>query len=313
MKKIFNILLIVLIATSAFSQAKKPTIMVVPSDVWCIKNGYYDKFENQGVTGDVPNYKKALQNDTDLKLVISKLGGLMGDRGFELKILEAELKKLESLAAEDAMLTSKGGGEMNESPIDKLKKAAKADIIMEITWEVKKTGPKRSITFILEGKDAYTSKAVGNAEGSGEPSMNPDVAVLLAEAVLEHIDLFNTRLQNHFDKMFKEGREISLRIMTWDSWEHDLESEDFGDDELSTLIEDWVADNTVEGRFSTGEATENMMLFEQVRIPLYNDKGRAVDARGWANDLRKHLKSMGIESKLMTRGLGQAQLVLGEK
>ena len=23
-----------------FSQAKKPTIMVVPSDNWCIKNGY---------------------------------------------------------------------------------------------------------------------------------------------------------------------------------------------------------------------------------------------------------------------------------
>ena len=45
------------------------------------------------------------------------------------------------------------------------------------------------------------------------------------------------------------------------------------------------------------------MLFEQVRIPMYDDKGKAIDARGWANDLRKHLKTLGIESKLMHKGL----------
>ena len=32
----------------AFSQAKKPTIMVVPSDVWCNTNGYMMEFDNQG-------------------------------------------------------------------------------------------------------------------------------------------------------------------------------------------------------------------------------------------------------------------------
>ena len=60
-----------------------------------------------------------------------------------------------------------------------------------------------------------------------------------------------------------------------------------------------------------------MMLFEQVRIPLMeevNGRQRAVDARRWANGLRKYLRdNYEIESKLMMQGLGQAQLVIGGK
>jgi hypothetical protein len=56
------------------------------------------------------------------------------------------------------------------------------------------------------------------------------------------------------------------------------------------------------------------MLFEQVRIPLYNEKNRALDTRGWAVGLQRMLRDKyQIEAKLMMKGLGQAQLVLGEK
>lgn len=317
MKYLFTLILLVLCITSAFSQAKKPTIMIVPSDVWCNDNGYMMEFDNQGMVTKVPDYKKALQENSDLLLVISKINELMADRGFPLKNLESSLKSLESQSAEDAMLTSKGGGEINESPIDALKKVAKADIWMQLTWTVNTSGPKKSITFNLQGLDAYTDKQIAGASGTGEPSFTSELPILLEEAVLSHLDNFNVQLQNHFNDMFENGREITLRIMTWDTWDYDLETDEFGDDELGFLLEDWVAINTVEGRFSTSTATENMMLLEQVRIPLYferNGRQRALDARRWANGLRKYLKdTYQIESKLMMKGLGQAQLVLGEK
>lgn len=317
MKYLFTLILLVLCTTSAFSQAKKPTIMIVPSDVWCSDNGYMMEFDNQGMVTKVPDYKKALQENSDLLLVISKINELMADRGFPLKNLESSLKSLESQSAEDAMLTSKGGGEINESPIDALKKVAKADIWMQLTWTVNTSGPKKSITFNLQGLDAYTDKQIAGASGTGEPSFTSELPILLEEAVLSHLDNFNVQLQNHFNDMFENGREITLRIMTWDTWDYDLETDEFGDDELGFLLEDWVAINTVEGRFSTSTATENMMLLEQVRIPLYferNGRQRALDARRWANGLRKYLKdTYQIESKLMMKGLGQAQLVLGEK
>jgi hypothetical protein len=317
MKKIFIAFSLALCATVAFSQAKKPTIMIVPSDVWCNTNGYMMEFDNQGKKVKVPDFKRALQENADLLLVISKINELMADRGFPLKNLESSLKSLESDAAEDAMLTSKGGGEVNESPIDKLKKVAKADIWMQMTWTVNTTGPKKSITFNLQGLDAYTDKQIAGASGTGQPSFTAELPVLLEEAVLSHLDNFNVQLQNHFDDMFENGREIILRIKTWDTWDYDLETEEFGDDELGILIDDWVADNTVKNRFNASDATETSMLFEQVRIPLYYErKGqqRALDAKRWANGLKKYLKdNYQIESKLMMKGLGQAQLVLGEK
>jgi hypothetical protein len=317
MKQLIFAFLLVLCTTSAFSQAKKPKIIVVPSDVWCNTNGYMMEFENQGKVVKVPDYKKALQENADLLLVISKINELMADRGFPIDNLESSLKSLESDATEDAMLTSKGGGELNESSVDKLKKVAKADIWMQMTWTVNTTGPKKSITFNLQGLDAYTGKQIAGASGTGEPSFTAELPVLLEEAVVAHLDNFNVQLQNHFDDMFTNGREIMLRIMTWDTWDYDLETDEFGDDELGILLEDWIASNTVNNRFSTSTATENMMLFEQVRIPLYyerNGQQRALDARSWASGLRKYLKNTyQIESKLMMKGLGQAQLVLGEK
>jgi hypothetical protein len=113
--------------------------------------------------------------------------------------------------------------------------------------------------------------------------------------------------------MFENGREVALRIRVWDSWGEDLESE-FDDKELNEIIEDWMIENSIKERFSTTIATENQLLFEQVRIPLYDSRGRAVDARQWARGLQRYLKDKYlIDSKLMMKGLGQAQLVLGEK
>ena len=300
----------------AFSQAKKPTIMVVPSDNWCVQNGYVQEFDNQGKKMKLPDYQRALQENSNLMLVIAKLNELMSERGFPLKNLESSLKSLQSQSAEDAMLSSKSGAELNESPIDKLKQVAKADIWLQMSWTINTTGPKKSITFILQGLDAYTDKQVAGASGTGAPSFSAEVPVLLEEAVLSHLDNFNSQLQNHFDDMFANGREVILRVRVWDSWGYDLESEDFGDGskELGEIIEDWVSDNTVAHRFSTSTATENVMLFEQVRIPLYDEKNKAVDTRSWARGLQNYLKkTFQIDAKLMMQGLGQAQLVIGEK
>ena len=301
------------LAISAFSQAKKPTIMVVPSDLWCNRNGYMMEFDNQGTRLKIPDYKRALQENAELLQVISKINELMADRGFPLKNLESSLKSLSGESAEDAMLNSKSGAEVGETPIDKLKKIAKADIWIQLTWTINQTGPKRSITFNLQGLDAYTDKQIAGASGTGQPSFSAELPVLLEESVLANLDNFNSQLQKHFDDLFANGREITLRIKKFDSFNGDLETE-FAGEELGKHIEDWVSDNTVQHRFSTADATENMMLFEQVRIPLYDANNRPVDARGWARDLQRMLKDrFRVDSKLMTKGLGQASIVVGEK
>ena len=312
-KIIFLITVHFLLSTEVFSQAKKPTIMVVPSDVWCNQNGYTFTFNSNGKEIVLADYKKAVQSNPDLLLVISKINELMIERGFPLKNLESALKTIENESAEDAALTSKSGSGVSESPVDKLKKTAKADIWMQVTWTVNATGPKKSITFNLQGLDAYTDKQIAGASGTGQPSFSAELPTLLQEAVIAHLDNFNAQLQKHFDDLFANGREIILRIKKFDSFDGDLEKE-FDGKELKDIIEEWVSKNTVKNRFSTTDATENIMLFEQVRIPTYDENNKAIDARNWARGLQKMLKeTYKIDSKVMMKGLGQAQIVIGEK
>jgi hypothetical protein len=302
-----------LVAIDSFAQAKKPIIMVVPSDNWCITNGFFMEFDNQGSKMKICDYKRAVQENTELTLVMNKLGELMAARGFQLKSLEQTLKSIESEAAENAMTTSKTGAGVSESPVDKLKSVAKADIWMQINWKINSFGPKKSVTFDLAGFDAYTDKNVAGASGTGNDLIGAPLPVMLETAVLSHLDNFNGLLQKHFEDMFENGREVTMRIKKFDSFDGDLESEYEGE-ELGSIIEKWVSDNTVKGRFSTTESSENKMYFEQVRIALMDATGKAQDTRGWAKGLQKFLKEKyQITAKLTMKGLGQASIVIGEK
>lgn len=308
--------MLLLAAASAFSQAKKPTLMVVPSDVWCNKNGFVQTFDNQGISETVPDYKAALSNNMDLVAVTTKIGSLMADRGFPLKDMAQTMKSISSLSTEDRLIQSKtSGASMTESPLDRFRRTAKADIFLEVTWNVTTTGPKKQVTYMLAGKDAYSGKQVAGAEGTGAPSFAADLPLLLEEAVQDHMEAFCAQLQSHFEDMMQNGRECVLDVRVWDNGSGiDLESEYEGQ-ELIDVIDNWLADNTVQHRFNKSDATENFALYEQVRIPLYKPNGQAMDMDAFARSLRSYLSKppYSIPCKVINRGLGRALLVIGEK
>lgn len=316
MKKLFFTGLFAMMAVMAMAQAKKPTLMVVPSDLWCNRHGYVQQVDVLGATQMVPDYQAALQNNVDLKLAISKLNDMMAQRGFPLKDMEQTLKNIQQQNAEQNLTVSKHGNEMAESPLDQFMRTAKADIILELTWDLKEQGPKRVLTYILEAKDAYTGKSIGSATGTSTPSMSADITILLDEAVTANIDNFNNRLQTYFDDLFANGREVMLEIRVFADNEAgiDLETE-YDGDELAEIIDAWMAQNTVQGRFSKLGSSENYVTYEQVRIPLFNASGVAMDTESFARQLRKVLTKdpYRIPVKLYNRGLGRVTLVLGEK
>lgn len=317
MKKLHLLIIAICMFASTnvvFGQAKKPTLMILPSDNWCEQRYFMTEFDNQGTKQKVPNYKQVFQEDTEIGQVISKIGSLMIDRGFPLKDAEQELKAIETRAAEDNMTASKtSGANQAETPLDILKNKAKADILIQIWWKVTKTEEGTVVSFILEAFDAYTSKRIASSTGNGNPGKEI-VPVLLEKAILSNIDPFVNQLQGHFDDLLVNGREIRLTVRTWNSWEYDLESE-FEGEELRDLVYEWIQNNTVAGRFNETNSSESRIDYEQLRIPVYDDKGRALDARQYGRKLVKYLKAapFNFEVKLMTRGLGEAILVLGEK
>lgn len=314
-KKIFAAIIMALCCISAFGQAKKPTLMVVPSEAWCKAHGYTQKYDNQGTTEIIPDYKAAVSSDMQLNSVISKINTLMADRGFPLKDLQQNIKSIANLSAEDRLITSKASGAaITESPLDRLRRTAKADIILEVFWNVTKKGPKSIVEFNLRGLDAYSLKQVAGAQGIGKESFSAELPLLLGEAVQDHMDAFVERLQAHFDDILANGREATLDMRIFDTSAVDFEKE-YGDYELNEIIDNWLADNCVQHRFNKSDATEDMILYEQVRIPMYKANGQAQDTYGFARDLARFLKAApyNITVKTVNRGLGRCLLVFGEK
>lgn len=315
MNKKFLIIIILLLSFSSISfcqKAKKPTLIILPSDNWCTMRYFTTTYNNQGTDVKVANYSQAFQEDTELGSVIAKVGGLLTGLGYSVKDAEQEIRTMNQRQAEDNVSMSKNtGAGIAETPLDQIKKRVKADILIQIWWKVNKEGNAKSVTFTLEAFDTYTSKRIATSNGTGPASLEI-VPVLLEEAVKNNIAEFDNQMSLFYNDITTNGREIVINIKKWDDWDKDLESE-INWQTILDIIDDWMHDNTVNDSYNLSDATDNYASFEQVRIPIFNDKGRAVDARAFVSGLQKHLRSLGIPSKLSLRGLGEANLILGEQ
>lgn len=304
-----------LLPLAAFSQAKKPTLMVAPAESWCFENGYTSTFSSQGRQTNLPDYERAFGENSDLLAAVTKIGELMADRDFPLKDMNAAMRDAARSQAEDEMTASNSGSSLAETPLERLMARAKADIIVELGWKVNTVGPKHSVTYVLRGLDAYTNKQVAAAQGTGDASFSAEVPLLLEEAVIKNMDNFLAQLQNHFNDMAANGREVAVNVKVFDNGSGLAMDSEFDGRELTDIIDDWMAENTVNHRYNMSEAGDTRLSFEQVRIPLYDTNGRAMDTRRFASALRKYLAGapFNIPSKIVTKGLGRVDLILGEK
>lgn len=313
MKKL-NLLVATLLFVSLSTMAqKKPTIMILPSDHWCEMRYFMTTYDNQGTKVKTPNYQQAFIEDTEIGPVVSKIGQVLTNMGYSLKDAEQEIKSINTKTAEDNVTMSKSSGaSLVESPLDMLKRRIKCDILIQISWDLSRSAGGNATTFTLEAFDSYTNKRIATSTGNiqGQGSI-PD---LLSTAVQKNVKPFDKQMDSWFADQKKNGREINLTIRCWDSWDNDLETE-YNGEELTDCIQSWLQKNCVNGAFNLSDGTESFAQFEQVRIPLEDEKGKAMDARAFATLLRKYLAKppYNITAKVMQRGLGEAILVLGEK
>lgn len=309
-----------IIAAASQVEGKMPTIMVVPSKIYCNNHGCLNEYDNQGVIEQIPDYQKALL-DNDLNIAITTLNARLTKRGFEVKNLSSALSSLKTAAAEKSVMTSiEGGAAIAESPIDVLRRTAKADIWLEIDWSTNtmKGGSQKTLTFTLSAIDAYTDFVIGGVSPTtshNEYSSSFNIALMIESAIQGQFDPFCKTLENYFKTLLVKGRPIKLSIFVWDDFDGNLMTE-FDGEELHEIIEDWLEDNTVKGKFGSPDLSPSgtTMIIEQVRIPLVNAKGRDIDPSRWAREFKNMLRNEhNIECNVSSKGLGELLIVIGSK
>ncbi len=310
---LWTLALIQAIIIESYGQAKKPTIMVVPSDDWCISNGYVSKFIDGEELLTIPDYSKALSENSDLNNVISKIGELMSERDFPLIDLKAQLDKI----SKDKARTNMKG--VKKSPIDLLNEMAKADIVLKVFWRINSLGPQKNVEFRLQGIDSYTAMQIAASSGVGHQSYTNEVAILIKEAVISNIDLFNEQLMTHFEDILANGRIGQMVLLVSETSDLSLnQNYSFKNKEASLkeiISKYWMPRNTEKGRFNLDENSENILKFSQVRISLYGDDGWggtiAYDFAAWGENLKHFLKNeFNIDCSLETKGLGEVEITI---
>lgn len=314
-KKFLTLLCLTMVTGVCLAQkATKPRVMVRPAEAWCTENGYMQKVENMDMAELVPNYEIALQTNGDLTLVIAKIESLMNDRGFTISNFLQAIRGVKAQAARNSGMTSKStGSNIAVSFMDEINNQAKADIYFDVYWKVSKTGPKNTVSYTLSAYDTYTYNSIASTSGTGAPSFSAEIPVLVEEAVLSNMDGFLEQLQGYFDDCIENGRAVALEINCFDDGSGlDMESE-YGGRELREIIEDWVSDNSVNRAYNLVDDTETTLVFQDVRIPLYDERERPMNAGSYARGLRRLLQSLQIPVKQGSSTLGRCQLIIGEK
>ena len=245
--------------------------------------------------------------DSDLKNVIVQLNALLGDNGINAKDYTTA-NELDDEEENEEEFYDDNGEELALTPYEQALNKLRPDIIIRLGWDENKVGFNRSVSYRLEAVDSYSGKSIAQVTGeTASQKITIPLAAVLKNAAAEHMPQFLARLQSHFDDIQANGREITLSLRIGQDSDIDFDTMIEGK-ELSTIITDWVNDNTVNNVYSTRSSSSNRIQFEQMRIPFKDANGRVMQAKEFTDQLKRYLSKYQIYSKNATKGLGTGRL-----
>ena len=301
----------------------KPLIMVVPADVYCTEMDFVQTWKDEtGKVQVIPDYNIFGREDSrDLRLVISSLNEIFASRGFETISLEFLLKSLNQENDENAFIGDDYGlsGTVKESPLDRIKRTANVDFIVDLDFALYEVDDYRYVAFNMRAVDPCSNAyEIAHAYGDGRPSRVATVNTLLEEAVINYVDDFCDKMQSQYQKMETDGHRITVKIKKTDNSDYDFQRSKFlyegKMEKLCDIIYYWLQDNTIDNN-PTRNITPNVLTFNQVMIPIItkNRKGavRRLDSNEFVTQLQEFLSNnYSIESTIYMRGPGEAWLIL---
>ena len=290
------------------SQTQKPTMLVIPSDQLLQRFGNIKQQEALGKTIQVRDYSGYLMTDQDSKFIISSIQSKFIDFGYPLNDLEQTLKSIN----DQEMLDAVDGIQKDAKTI--LLTSAKPDIILELDYSIQTDRStrdfKKSLTYTLRAIDAFSNKVVATIQQTNfDNGKDKTPAGLMQAALDKDSKTFTQQINDHFNNIVANGRDITLRVTIENGVNLTMSDECLDGDAYSDFIIDWVKVNTLQGAYNMSRNTETEMYFTNVRIKTLNENGTQYSAYDFARELSKALnKGCGIKSKNTTQGLGDATI-----
>ena len=292
------------------TKQQKPTILILPSDQLLQRFGMLKQQEAVGKTLQVRDYSGYLLADTSSKFIISSLQGTFVEFGYPLNDLEQTLKSIN----DQEMIDVVDGIKKDAKTI--LLTNARPDIILEVDYTLQTDRSsrdyKKKLTYTVRAIDAFSNKVVATiqkADFSKDDASDP--AALMQAALAQDAKDFTKQINDYFNTIVAEGREITTRIMIAGDAGLSLSDKYTGNNTYTDFIIDWMKVYTKDGAYNMLRNTDTELAFNNVRIKTLNDNGTQYSAYDFARDLSRALNAdCRIKSKIVTQGLGDAAIII---
>ena len=280
MKKYIFITILVFVSTNVFAQdastaeASKevmtiqPTIMAIP---YTAKNY---------------SIRSAYESNELVRIAITKVKEAFDQRGVNTIDFRAKLKQLNN----NEILTE----EQQKTLKDDVIGLSGADIYVEVEANKNKSNSGNSVNVIMTAYDAFSGESLANKVSSSPKFYTEEYEKLVEKAVEKEADNLLNTIQEKFNDIIENGRTVVIQFGVGKEASFDLDSE-FGNDGylLSEIIEEWMSENAYKNNFHLQGSTETRMVFDIVKIPLKDDKGKNYRLSKFAVKLRKYIESLG--------------------
>jgi hypothetical protein len=285
MKRIFTSLVLFFLSNTIFSQSSpaaetktaQPSFMVVP-------------FAREG-----QSLRQVYESSEEARIAITKAKEAFDKRGVNTIDLISKLKATNN----NAVLQE---GQASDGKDDVIALSG-ADIYVVVEASKNYSSSGNSANVILSAYDAVSGESLANKTGNSPKIYTENYEKLVEKAIESEIDNLLNTIQEKMTNMLTNGRTLVLNVGVAEGSSLSLENEiDGSGDLLSEIIEDWVEKNAFKSQYHMQGATSNKIVFDLVKIPVYDASGKNYRVREFSSELRKFLKSKGLTSKQTVNG-----------
>ena len=239
--------------------------------------------------------RTVLDENPYIRSAVSKVKESFDQRGWSTVDFVANLRAAESNAAftMDRQSNFKSG----------LITGSGADIYVQVDTHVSTDDSGTSINVVLTAFETHTGASFSNKTGSSGKFKTTDYEKLIDRAFDQISEEFLNNLMVKTDEIREIGRAIILHFNLDEGAEIDFDAELDNGEFLNEAIEDWVGLNAYKGRANLAGIVENKMVFDEVRIPLFDQEtGRPYNPNRFANEVIRFLRSKNITATRNVKG-----------
>lgn len=270
-KQISLLFLLIISCFPSFAQVTtvQPSIMVVP------------------YTKEGEDIRTVLEDDVNKRVVLTTIKEAFDQRGFSTVDFIGKLKARSNSAAF-------AENDQTDLKADIIENSG-ADIYVEAEIDINKGSRGSSVNIILNAYDTSTGTSLANKTGDSGYFYTDDMAKLASTAIRKNMDSFLNTLQDKFNQIIQNGRSITIRIGVDEGSDKLLDQEVEGTDNLlSEEIENWMEDNAYKNYYHIEGTTDKLIIFDDVRIPLKDERGRNYNINKFANAMQKFFNKINV-------------------